>query len=143
MAVIGGDQAIQRLAAALKSRDDPDDPGPLGELGESWDRVLIAMRSLVEKTGNACKGKITFTIDLKAYRTKGNEVGLEVETGVVTKAPAQPKRGTMLYLDHEANAHTAPVQEDLPIFHGPKGAIEGGKANGNGKAAEAAKKATV
>ena len=142
MAVIGGDQAIQRLAAVLKSRDDPDDPGPLGEVGDAWDRLLIHMREHVEKTGNACKGKITFTIDLKSFRTKGNEVGLEVETGVAVKAPPKPKRGTMLYLDREGTASTAPVQEDLPLFNGPSGAIEGGKANDN-KAAKSAKKEAV
>ena len=133
MSVIQGDQAIQRLAAVLRRRDDPDDEGPLAEVGKAWDEVLERMRSYVDQTGNACKGKITFTIDLKAKRN-GNEVSLEVETGTAQKAPSPPKRATILYLDRDAVANTSPVQDELPMFQ----VKDGGKKNG-----DSAKKATV
>lgn len=140
MAVIEGDQAFQRLAAILQDREDPDDKGPLAEVSDHFNDLSCAMRAYVERTGKACKGQIVFTINLKGFRTKGKEVGMEVETGVTHKAPPKPKRGTMLYLDHEGTAHTAPVQEDLPIFNA-KVVIQGGK--GQDETGDVAKKATV
>jgi hypothetical protein len=137
VSVIQGKQAIVRLASILHERDNPDDDGPLAELGDAWDDVNAKLRAAVEAKGLAVKGKIVFTIDLKAMRTKGGECGLEVETSVVVKAPPKPKRGAMLYLDHDGVASTAPVQAELPIF-APK-AIDGGKSD-SGKAT---KKATV
>lgn len=125
MAVIHGEQAVQRLATIMREKDNPDDPGLLGEAGTSLDDVFARIRAHVERTGKACKGSVTITIALKGYRSKGGEVAVDVEGGVTSKAPAPPKRETILFLDHDSHAHTTPQQEEMPLFD-PK-VVKGGE----------------
>lgn len=126
MATVQGEHAIQRLSAIMQNRDSEDDPGLLAEAGLSLDEVFERMRAHVERTDKACTGNVTITLKLKAYRSKGGEVAVDVEAGVASKSPAPPKRETQVYLDRDGVAHTTPQQEELPIM-GIKGSVSGGK----------------
>lgn len=144
MSVIQGEQGIQRLAAIMRQKDNPDDPGLLGEASAALDDVFAAIRSHVERTGKACKGSVTITLDLKGYRSKGGEVAVDLTGGVTPKAPPPPKRETILFLDHEGAAHTTPQQEEMPLF-GKDSAkvVDGGKDQGKAKDKPQREKASV
>lgn len=139
MATIQGENAVQRLSAVMQNRDNPDDPGLLAEAGLSLDEVFERMRAHVERTDKACTGNVVITLKLKAYRSKGGEVAVDVEAGVASKSPAPAKRETQLFLDREGLAHTTPQQEDLPMFDKKSARVVPGV--GNDDAAKAGKPA--
>jgi hypothetical protein len=109
--------AIQRIAQLLLDKEDPDDPGVLSEAGEALLDVAAVMAKKVRQTGKACKGEVTIKLPLKAYRTKNNEVAVEIEPVIGSKKPQLARdRGVMLFAGHDGELSTTAVQEEMPLF---------------------------
>ncbi len=109
--------ALTRLVHLLKKADDDDDPGLMTEVGDALLKVASVMAKKVRQTGKACKGDVTLKFQFKAYRTKNNEVALEIEPVTSTKQPQlAQERGVMLFAGHDGELSSTPVQEELPMF---------------------------
>lgn len=109
--------ALQRLVHLLKKADDDEDPGLMTEVGEALLQTAAIMAKKVRQTQKACKGDVTIKFAVKAYRTKNNEVALEIEPIVTSKQPQlAQERGVMLFAGHDGELSTTAIQEELPMF---------------------------
>jgi hypothetical protein len=109
--------AIQRVAHQLADREDADDPGLLKEFGEELLAVGEAIAARVRQTNKAFKGHVTLKLNLHGYRTKGKEVAVDIEPDISAKKPNRArKRGVTMYLGHNGELSTVPVQEEMPLF---------------------------
>lgn len=129
--------ALQQLVHLLKKADDDEDPGLMTECGEVLLRVAAIMAKKVRQTQKACKGDVTLKFSLKAYRTKNNEVALDIEPAITSKQPQlAQERGVMLFAGHDGELSTTAIQEDLPLFTKETALVVPGV--GNDEAANAA-----
>lgn len=109
--------ALNTLVHLLKKADDPDDPGLMVEVGDALLKTAAVMAKKVRQTGKACKGDVTLKFSLKAYRTKNNEVALEIEPITTCKQPQlAQERAVQLFAGHEGELSTTAIQEELPMF---------------------------
>lgn len=129
--------ALQQLVHLLKKADDDEDPGLMTECGEALLKVAAIMAKKVRQTQKACKGDVTLKFALKAYRTKNNEVALDIEPIITSKQPQlAQERGVMLFAGHDGELSTTAIQEDLPLFTKETARVVPGV--GNDEAANAA-----
>jgi len=136
MAVIEGGGAWRGLNQALVKKGQEDAPTLEQRVGAKWDALCAAIRETVELNGGkACTGEVTLKIKVRGCRTENEEVEMSVTPILSGKVPEAPLPQTRVYLDHDAIAHTQPVQVNLPIM-GIKGAVEGGKNKKNDSASE-------
>lgn len=130
MASIAGSGAWRGLNVACQRKDVPDAPTIEDRIGSAWDEANERIRNAMEQNGGkAVAGSITFTLKLKGHKTPNGEYAVDVDPGISSKLPNIPMTKIQVYLDHDAVAHTAPVQVDMPIMGIRPNAISGGNSN--------------
>lgn len=121
------DNALVRLNAIMRNGGDPDDQGMLADIGREVLRVYNECAEFTRRTGKACKGQVSVTLDMKAFKSETEtEVDFAMQP-IKTKSPPKTlPRKKRTFAGHDGEISTVPVQVEMPIM-GIKGSVEGGK----------------